>query len=224
MKIVQLRWLTISLMCSVAPLEAAVIQVKGLFSDAALISIDGETQLLRVGSHADAVHGIELVAASSREATLRWQGQTRQLTLNEWWGDAFQRRPRGDINARTLILKQPDGVFVAAGAINDHPVRFEWSPESNDIALGSLVAHRLGLPASNTASALAVVGHGSLKGSDTPVSRVKLDRVAIGSVVVRDVEAVLVAGLATDHVLLGRALANYFRIKQHPAHLELEIR
>lgn len=212
-------WLVAAAAFWVTPLGGAVIQVKGLFSGAAVIAVDGDTQLLRVGTRT--ADGLELVAATSRVATLRWQGQARQLGLNEWWGDAFERRRS---HARALMLKQPNGAFEAAGTINDHPVRFEWSPASNYIAVSGALALKLGLPVATAPAMTAIVGAGGSQSTEAQVSLVTLDRLAIGSVVVRNVDVALVAGLATEHVLLGHALADYFRITQQPAHLALEVR
>ncbi|MBP77008.1 MAG: TIGR02281 family clan AA aspartic protease, partial [Pseudomonadales bacterium] len=66
---------------------ATDVRVVGLFANAAVVNIDGQRHMLRVGK--PPVNGVELIAADSQTATLRVDGQTRQFGLQREYTEGF---------------------------------------------------------------------------------------------------------------------------------------
>ena len=56
------------------------IQVVGLFKDAAIISMNHQRQMLRVG---DEKHDVRLLAANSQNAVVEYHGKRMQLSMAE---------------------------------------------------------------------------------------------------------------------------------------------
>jgi len=75
---------------------ATDVRVVGLFANAAVVNIDGQRHMLRVGK--PPVNGVELIAADSQTATLRVDGQTRQFGLQREYTEGFAQSERQQVS------------------------------------------------------------------------------------------------------------------------------
>ena len=81
-------WLAFSL--PVQALELQDVRVVGLFSNAAVVKINGKQRLLRVGQTSP--EGVELLSADARVATLLIAGKQYQLGLSRDHSGGYQER------------------------------------------------------------------------------------------------------------------------------------
>ena len=75
---------------------AVQIEVLGLFSNAAMLRIDGESLLLKKGERSK--EGVMLVDANSREAVIEFEGKVQSLNLSDKIGTSFKTPERAQVH------------------------------------------------------------------------------------------------------------------------------
>ncbi|MBI1733302.1 MAG: TIGR02281 family clan AA aspartic protease [Gammaproteobacteria bacterium] len=173
------------------------IVVSGLFRDRAVLVLDGKTRVLSVG--ATSPEGVKLLSADSREAVVEIAGEVRHLALGEQIrGDYAPPAPGASIT----IAPDAQGMYEIPGSINGFQVLFLVDTGATLVSMNGATAKRVGLNykldgiESRTSTAAGVV----------PVWLVKLDRVRIGDIEVRDVQASVHDSAFPAEVLLGNAV------------------
>lgn len=204
--LVVLAWMLV-----MAPLQAREVIVLGVFPDRALLAWDGGRQVLRVGD--PALAGVRLLSTDTRlrSAWLEVDGERRALGVTAS-GAADRVAPDAPPNAgaRTAagrpqpvplrIWPDADGSFRTRGSIDGHAVSFQLDRAAEHIVLSTGEAHRLGID--TAAGRLTPVQTASGRSLGY---RVRLDRVRVGGIELRDVEAVVRLQDAPRIPLLGRS-------------------
>ena len=167
-----------------------------LFRDAVVVRIDGHEQLLRAGE--PAVDGIRLISADSNQAVLEVKGVSGTYTLNSAISGSYSDA----LTPRTVtIAPDSQGMYRVNGSIEGFQVEFMVDTGATFISMNRNHAKRLGIDfkatgqegISNTAS-----------GTDV-VYTIELDRVMVGEISLRDVQAVVHDGEFPDVILLGNS-------------------
>jgi aspartyl protease family protein len=172
---------------------------------AAVLSIDGgNPRTLKLNQ---SWNGITLVSLNEQRATLEINGHKRVLTQGTHYGSArtVQADTRTD---ETGVVLADDGHFHARASVNDKPMRFLVDTGATTVALPAADAKRLGIDYRSGARAVAQTANGPVN-----VYRVTLDRIKVGAVDMRSVDAVVMEqGLPTP--LLGMSFLNRVDMKR----------
>lgn len=210
MKRTVLTVLTLALATAVLADEPRV-RVLALFANKAMLDIDGRERLLRAGQASP--EGVTLVSADQHEAVVEVRGRRETLTFGTSVGGSFAAPESREVK----IYRNPKGTYTTAGSINGRPVDFMVDTGATAIAMSSTEARRLGIvyrldgaPVGVTTASGTVPGH-----------RVTLDRVAVGEITLRNVEALVIPGDLPEQVLLGLTFLNRVDMRQEGAQMVL---
>ncbi len=184
--------------------EKLDIEVVALFSKAAMLRIDGKALLLKNGQTSP--EGVLLVNASSRDATIEYQGIRTIMLLSDRISSSFQKP---DVVTLSVQINN-QGQFIAMGSINGRPARFLIDTGANIVAMNSAVAKSLGIDFSGGKKMTATTAGG------TVVSReVILDVVQVGEIKVTNVQGAVLEGEFPKEILLGMSFLKNIEIQKN---------
>ena len=188
------------------------IQVMALFKDKAIVMIDNEQQLLKVGEPAKS--GVKLIKASSKYAVLEINGKQSKFTLgNRVQADYEQKEKK-----KLLIYPDSYGMFKTTGSINGYTVDFIVDTGASSVALNSGTAKRLGLQYRLHGEPTYVT---TASGTEIAYS-INLDRVKVGEIMLRNVKAVVLEGVEPHTPLLGMSYLGRLNIVNEGQGMRLE--
>ncbi len=191
------------LVCTGLIARAAEIEVQGLFTDAAMLNIDGVPQLVKKDQTRS---GVEVISANSREVVLRYEGETRTLGISQKIGSSFEPPTKAKVRIQINDVRQ----YVVNGYINGRPVRFLVDTGANIVAINSNMARQLSL---NVTEGEAVMVETA---SDSVTSTlVNLKEVTVGGISRRNIEAVVVEGQFPVDILLGMSFLQHVDISEN---------
>ena len=184
--------------------EPPRVKVMALFSDRAMLEIDGQQRLLRAGQTGPA--GVKLISADTHEAIVEIAGRREALGFGSSVGGTFAAREAAEVT----IYRDLKGSYTAVGSINGRPVNFLVDTGATAIAMSANEAKRLGIAFRVDGDPVGVsTASGLVKGH-----RVTLDRVSVGDLALRNVEALIIAGDRPEQVLLGMTFLNRVEMRQ----------
>src|SRR5690606_31287017 len=93
--------------------------VVGLFPGAAVLNVDGQRKLVKVGQTGPG--GVVVVSADSKGAVLRIDGVERAYSLSREYSDGFAEV---DAKQQLSIAQGTGGHYWVAGSIQGQPVQF----------------------------------------------------------------------------------------------------
>jgi aspartyl protease family protein len=194
-----------------AALAGPDVSILALFKDKALVRVDGARRVLSVGQTSP--EGVKLIAADSEGATLEIDGRRKRYALGDHIGSHYAAPSSREVR----LWPDDQGMYLANGSINGQPVEFLVDTGASQVALNAAQARRLGIDfrfdgqrgAVETASGVA------------RAYRVRLDRVKIGDIQLRNVEAVVLDGSRPRHALLGMSFLRRLELKREAGALVL---
>ncbi len=189
------------------------VQVVGLFPGAAVLSIDGQRKLVKVGQTGPG--GVQVISADSHSAVLRVDGEERSYALSRDYGVSAAGPSQ---KAQFSIAKGVGGHFWTAGSINGQNVQFLVDTGATTVAMNEGVARRLGIDFRVRGQPMVV----STASGTAQAWSVSLDRVKVGPLEVLGVEAAVIAGDAPTEVLLGMSFLNRVSWREQQGMLQLE--
>ena len=196
-------WLLIILLLPAPLLAVEKLQVLALFSDKAMIAVDGRNRLLRAGESSP--EGVHLIRADSHEAVVEIDGIRQTLQLGR--GVAASYRKREPLQQR--IVMGNDGSYSIQGAINGHSVVMVVDTGANTVALSAEHAAGMGIDYLRKGRPVMVqTASGVVKGYD-----VRLSTVRAGSIRLRNIPAVVIEGSLPEKVLLGMSFLSRLHIQ-----------
>lgn len=177
-----------------APLCAAPqVQVVGLFPNAAVLLVDGQRKLVKVGQAGPA--GVQVVSADASGALLRVDGVERRYSLSREYSAGFVAPTRQTVS----IARGSGGHYWATGSINGQMVPFLVDTGATSVAMNADQAQQLNIDFRVAGQPLMVsTASGTARGW-----KLRLDSVKVGSIEVLGVDAVVLEGSAPAQVLLG---------------------
>ncbi|AYC31431.1 TIGR02281 family clan AA aspartic protease [Pseudomonas cavernae] len=201
------------LLATAGSLNAAPqVQVVGLFPGAAVLNVDGQRKLVKVGQTGPG--GVQVISADSRGAVLRVDGVERSYSLSREYGEGFAVPSKQQLS----IAKGIGGHYWVAGSIDGHPVQFLVDTGATSIALNEGQARMLGLDFRVQGQPLQV----STASGTAKAWRVKLDRVKVGTLELLGVEAMVLEGDSPNEALLGMSFLNRVGWREEQGVLLLE--
>lgn len=186
--------LSVVCLCLQAAANAQVVQVKMLAQGSALIEIDGKQRMLRDG--ATSPEGVKLVAADRKQAIVEFNGARQTLTLSRRIATRFNAAEKKELRISSGV----GGHFYAEGFINGMPVKFMVDTGATTVSMNRLEAERLGIDYLNGTPVMVSTANGNAK-----KYRVMLERVAVGDIEMRQVDAVVSTTESPEIILLGNS-------------------
>ena len=185
------------------PAHAADVGLAGLFPGKALLTINGgPPRTVAVGVATD--EGVKVLSVEGETATIEIDGKKRVLRVGQ--NVAAQSSGKGPSTA--VLTADGQGHFLTTGNINGATVRFLVDTGASMISLGAGDARRIGIDASKGQPGVVNTANGQ-----TAVSRVKLDTVRVGEIVLNNVDA-LVHQNDLPIVLLGMSFLNRMEMQR----------
>jgi aspartyl protease family protein len=169
------------------------VRVVGLFSDRAVVVIDGRRTVLRVGQTGP--QDVKLIAADSEAALLEIGGESIEARLDGRVSARKQSAPVSEVQ----VWRNPQGMYTTVGSINGLPVSFMVDTGATLVTLNSGQARRLGIDYRVTGSQSAVTTASGVE----PAWSVMLNRVRVGDLELHNVAAVVLEGAQPRTALLG---------------------
>ena len=188
-------------------------QVVGLFPGAAVLSIDRQRKLVKVGETGPG--DVRVVSADSHSAVLRVDGVQRSYSLSR---DYSATTGVAAAPAMVRIAKGLGGHYWVAGSISGKNVQFLVDTGATAVAMNEAAAKRLGIDYRVQGQSMVV----NTASGTAQAWRVKLDSVKVGGIQVLGVEAAVVEGEAPTEVLLGMSFLNRVSWREEQGMLRLE--
>ena len=182
---------------------ATDITVSGLFTNKALVQIDGgPLRTLSVGQKT--TEGVVLVSVERDTATFDIDG--KRITLGIGHARMATNAPRVE---SVVLTADVQGHFTSDGQVNGRRIRFVVDTGATLISLPASEARRLSIDYLKGQKALMGTANGNIPGY-----LVKLDTVSLGGVTIHGVDAVVIEGNGLASPLLGMSFLNRMNMKR----------
>jgi aspartyl protease family protein len=201
-------FLAVSLMNSALAQDIAVL---GLLADRAIVKIDGETHILKLGEQYE---DIKLVAVNSQEARLKIGGKERVFGLGQDYS-AIQKSStsKGTVEISANAINQ----FITNGMINGNVVEFLVDTGANMVSMNRKDAKRLGIDYRRLGKeGLSGTANGTVKNW-----QILLDKVKVGAITVTSVQASVRDTEDNIPVLLGMSFLGRVNMTHEDNRLKL---
>lgn len=196
------------------PLSASAetqVNVVGLFKGKAVIVVNqGRPQTLSVGQVS--AEGVKLIAADSSKALLEIEGRRKQLAM----GQAASMASDSPAPASVTLYADTAGHHFTEGQINGVSLRFLVDTGATVIAMNSGDARYAGINYRKGQPVQTQTASGVANGY-----RVVLNTVKIGSLVLYQVDAVVLEGGSPSVVVLGMSALNRLQMEREGIALTL---
>jgi aspartyl protease family protein len=195
--------LAIAGLLAAASASATDITVSGLFTNKAVVQIDGgPLQTLSVGQKTS--QGVVLVSVDRESATFDVDGQRMTLGLGR-----ARMSATPPVAETVSITADTLGHFTADGQVNGQSVRFVIDTGASLVSVPVSEAQRLSLDYQKGQKARMNTANGVTTGY-----LVKLDTVKVGGVTLHGVDAVVIEGTGFGSPLLGMSFLNRMNMKR----------
>lgn len=181
----------------------ADVGLAGLFPGKALLTINGGApRIVAVGART--AEGVGVVAIEGETATIEVDGKRRVLRV----GQNVAAQPSGAGPASVVLTADARGHFFTTGSINGTSVRFLVDTGASMVSIGAGDARRMGIDPGKGVPGIVNTANGQ-----APVSRVKLNSVRVGDVILNNVDA-LVHQHDLPVTLLGMSFLNRMEMQR----------
>lgn len=189
------------------------IIVNGLFQDKAVVSIDGKRRVLK--KNEPSPEGVTLIEADSKKAIIEIDGERQTYTLGTQIGGSYEKPEEGK---KLIIVPGPGDMYRISGSINGFATKFVVDTGASLVTMNSSVAKRVGIDYKLTGTE-SVVYTASGKNK---MYIVKLDRVRVGDIELRDVQGAVLDGDYPVEALLGMSFLGRLDMKREGRIMELQ--
>ncbi len=197
---------------TVAAAAVGKITVVGLFKDTAVIVIDGVRRLLRSGDTSP--EGVTLISATSKEAVLEVDGVQTRYGLGGQIGANYSEPEHPTVR----IWPTANQMYLVVGSINGFPINFIVDTGATLVSMSGREARRLGIDY----RAVGTPGMSSTASGLDKIYVVRLDRVKVGEIELRNVQAAIHEGDFPPATLLGMSFLSRLTMRQDGQVLELQ--
>jgi aspartyl protease family protein len=201
----------ICLLITVTPLRAdsRSLEVEALFENAAVLMINGQRKMLRVGQSFD---GVTVVVADPASATVEFDGRTEEVGLSKRITSNFQVLQE----RRHTIARDANRQYLTNAIINGRRVQVLVDTGANVVALSAAQANSLGIDFNAGEPSRVETASGI-----TSAYSITLQSVSVGGIKIENVQATVVAGDYPTTVLLGMSYLQHVKIQEHNGILSL---
>src|SRR3954463_12715823 len=191
--------------------RAADVALIGVIGDkAAVIAVDGgEPKTVRLGQ---TWQGIKVITVEKTQATVETDGKQRVLHL----GQHYRNAPAADTRQTVTLSADARGHFFTDATVNDQPLRFVVDTGASVVVLSGSDAERLGLDYRKGKRAAMQTANGATTGYF-----VKLDRMRVGGIELRSIDAVVLEEGLGSFGLLGMSFLNRLEMRRDGEKMEL---
>ena len=193
---------TVALLLFSWPVLALEIEVVGLFKNAALVNIDGQRKLLKVG--VTSTEGVELIRADSSGATVSFNNEEIALSLSGKISTTFEKPTHTQVQ-----IVGRNNQFKTHGSINGRSVGFLVDTGATIVAMNSNQALSLGLDYQQGRVARVETAGGVIN-----AHQVFVDTVTVGGISVTNVEVAVLEGAHPKDILLGMSFLKHVEIQK----------
>ena len=189
------------------------IVVNGLFTNMAIVTIDGKQRTLKPGKPSP--EGVLLISANSKEAVIEIDGKQETYTLGTHIGSNFKA---SDDNVIITIAPDQGGMYMVNGSINNYQVKFLVDTGATLISMNKYHAKRLGISyklKGIPSTSVTASGHAR-------TYLVNLKKVKVGDIELNDVTASVHDSGFPDVILLGNSFLNRVSMSREGPLLQLE--
>jgi aspartyl protease family protein len=200
------------LCCTTMVYADTQVNVVGLFSGKALVTINGGApQTLSVGQ---TKQGVKLVAADSQQATLLIEGKTKVLGMGQ--GVSTGGGAESAQNQPVNLYADSSGQFFGNLSVNGASLKYVVDTGATAVALNSTDAKRANINYLKGEKSVASTASGQVV-----AYRVTLNTLKIGTIVLNNVDAVVIEGGFPEVVLLGMTALNRLDMKRDNSTMSL---
>ncbi|PVV12101.1 MAG: aspartyl protease [gamma proteobacterium symbiont of Ctena orbiculata] len=190
------------------------IVVEALFTDKAMVTIDGVRRLLNLDKPSP--EGVRLISSNSKEAVIEVEGERRTYPLG---GHITTRFSKPDL-VTAKVWRNQAGAYTTVGTINGRTVNFMVDTGATAVAMHANQAKRLGISYKLDGKRIIVnTASGTANAYD-----VTLDRVQVGEITLNNVRGFVIDTNGPARVLLGMSFLNRVKMEDQGAVLLLEKR
>ncbi|MEL0585344.1 MAG: TIGR02281 family clan AA aspartic protease [Candidatus Thiodiazotropha sp. (ex. Lucinoma kazani)] len=190
------------------------IVVEALFTDKAMVSVDGVRRLLKLNQPSP--EGLRLISATSKEAVIELNGERQTYPLGGHITTRFSKPEQ--LTAK--VWRDQAGAYTTVGTINGLTVNFLVDTGATAVAMHANQAKRLGISYRLEGSPIYV----STANGTTPAYDVTLDRVQVGDITLRNIRGFVIDSNGPGRVLLGMSFLNRVKMEDQGSVLVLEQR
>lgn len=179
--------------------SADKIRVLGLFRDKALVEIDGSRRMLKSGKPSP--EGVLLISADSTAAVIENNGVQAAYALDNRISGNY-----GEPSGIQTVTLTPDkqGMYWVTGTINGVETKFVVDTGSTFISMNRRAAEKIGIDYKSA----GIKSFSDTAGGIDPVYVVRLHKVRIGDILLRDIYAAIHEGDFPAYTLLGNSFLN----------------
>ena len=187
------------------------VKVMALFSNKAMLQINGKNHVMNKG---DRVNGVTLISANGRQAKVRFDnGLEKPLGLNQ----SIQQGYKKPTNKKLTLYANKSGMFNLAGRVNGQRAQFLVDTGATFVAISSVEAEKLNLSYINAPKGMAKTAN-----EIVPVWNITLDSVTVGNIKVPQVKAVVLKGDLPRPILLGMSFLEHLKMERNGSAMVLE--
>ena len=179
------------------------IQVVGLFKNAAVLNINNQRKLMRVGETRTNVH---LLAANSDKAMVEVEGKRYVLSMAD--NVAVRVGLPAAVNAQAHLISS-GGMYKVTGSINQQLADFVVDTGASYITMNAQQARKLGLDFSNGKKVMMSTAKGK-----TTAHVFTIESVRIGGIELKNVKGAVVHELESSRMLLGMSFLSQVEMQQ----------
>lgn len=199
------------LLSTASSAPATEVNVVGLFSGKAMVSINGGKHRV-IAAGETSPEGVKLISADSLTAVLEIDGKRQNLGMGK---SASIPSADGGGNQSAVLAADIQGHFVTTGSINGTSARMMVDTGATMVSMGKDEARRLGISYLNGERGMVSTANGVV-----PAYRVTLNTVRVGNLTLHQVDG-LVQESSMPFVLLGMSFLKRLEIKQDGANMTL---
>jgi len=183
------------------------VEVQGLFSNKAVISVDGKRHILAVGKLSP--EGVKVISVNSDGAVLAIDGQQKQYNLGDssTVSTTFHQRAK----QQEKIYVNSGGMYMTYGNINGRSVQFLIDTGASAISMNTDQAKHLGIRYDKVGIPAGV----STASGYAKAYKVRLKSVSVGDITQTNVEAFVIDGKHPGPILLGMTFLGRLDVEQN---------
>ncbi len=211
--------LSIILVCTALCMQTDVfavekIVVQGLFSNKAVLMIDGKMHILAVGKTSP--EGVKVISADSRGAVLEVDGKQKKYLLgsSSSVSTSFTQRK----SKIETIYVNSGGMYKTFGSINGHTVQFLVDTGASTIAMNKVQAKQLGI----LYDKIGISSGASTASGYVKAYRIRLKTVSVGGITEKNVDAMVIDGDHPGPILLGMTFLGRLNIQHNGSAMTLK--